>query len=241
MRPTFLALALAAAIVAPIVTPLAATAQRTPRTPPPRPVAAQVDWTSVVERTAAGGFRMGNPDARLRLVEYLSLTCSHCATFAADSAGSLTREHVASGRVSVEYRPFVLNTYDVAASVLARCASPQRHFALTNALLARQAEWTGRIDRLTVAQRTEAEASPTPASMARVAEWLGLKSIAAAHGVTPAAAGRCLADRARLDEVLTMRRAGERLGVTGTPSFLLNDRLLPTHDWASLQPLLRTP
>ena len=41
--------------------------------------AAGRDWSAVVNRTTAGGFIMGNPDAKVKLVEYGSMTCPHCA------------------------------------------------------------------------------------------------------------------------------------------------------------------
>ena len=45
-------------------------------TPPPGG-----DWTDVVNATAAGGFMMGNPNAKVKLVEIGSLTCPHCREF----------------------------------------------------------------------------------------------------------------------------------------------------------------
>ena len=36
-------------------------------------------WNDVVEKTAEGGYRMGNPDAPVKLLEYGALSCSHCA------------------------------------------------------------------------------------------------------------------------------------------------------------------
>src|SRR5687768_3218644 len=39
------------------------------------------DWQQVVAQTPAGGFVMGNPDAAVKLIEYGSMTCPHCAEF----------------------------------------------------------------------------------------------------------------------------------------------------------------
>ncbi|HEX8580099.1 MAG TPA: thioredoxin domain-containing protein, partial [Allosphingosinicella sp.] len=39
------------------------------------------DWTQTVSATPAGGFLMGNPAAKVKLVEYGSMTCGHCAAF----------------------------------------------------------------------------------------------------------------------------------------------------------------
>ncbi len=205
------------------------------------PGAQAADWSQRVAATPEGGFRMGNPDAPLKLVEFLSLTCSHCATFSAEAMPALL-DHVRSGRVSVEYRNYVLNHYDLAAAVLSRCAAPGDYFALTTDLLAQQSVWAGRADALTPVQKAEVEVRPTPQSVARTAELIGLKQIAAAHGITPAEANSCLASAEGLAEVMAMRDAADRLGVDGTPTFMLNGRLLGPANWAMIQPLLaQTP
>src|SRR5205085_7269252 len=64
---------------------------------------AAADWTKTVIATPEGGFRMGNPRAKVRLVEYGSLTCPHCRHFAATATGPL-KAYVKSGRLSFDYR-----------------------------------------------------------------------------------------------------------------------------------------
>jgi protein-disulfide isomerase len=229
MRPlAFLAGALIAA-GAPVAV-LAATAETAPTR----------DWSKRVEATAEGGFRMGNPDAPLKLVEFLSLTCGHCADFA-DEAMPRVKEKVREGRVSVEYRNYVLNHYDIAAAILSRCAAPANYFALTEAFLAEQGVWAEKIDALTPAQRAEVEVPPTPATMKRIAELLGLKAIAARHGVTRASADACLADPRRIQQLLAMGNAAEQLGIDGTPSFMLNGTVIGSQNWHSLEPVLGQP
>lgn len=204
------------------------------------PQVSAVDWAQRVATTPEGGFRMGNPDAPLKLVEFLSLTCSHCATFSAEATPALVQQ-VRSGRVSVEYRNYVLNHYDLAAAVLSRCAAPGDYFALTSDLFAQQSVWAGRADALTPAQKAEIEVRPTPQSVARTAELIGLKQIASAHGIAPAEATRCLASAEGLSQVMAMRDAADRLGVTGTPTFMLNGRMIGPANWAMIQPLLSAP
>ncbi len=79
-------------------------------------------------RTPEGGFRMGNPAASVKLIEYFSTTCPHCAHFAAEGTPVLVRNYVRTGRVSLEYRNYVLNGLDVAASFISRCAAPRGLF-----------------------------------------------------------------------------------------------------------------
>ncbi len=198
------------------------------------------NWMQTVERTAEGGFRMGNPDAPVKMIEYLSLTCPHCAEFAAEGGVRLFQNYVRSGRVSVEYRNYTLNGFDLAAAFLSRCASPRDYFDMTHYLLGHQPEWMGRIQTLTEAQRNELRAATPLQAMQRLAGLLGLDRIAARHGLNPAAQRTCLADQAGLDRIGEMRQAAERdFNVHGTPSFVVNGRLVDGHDWASIEPLLR--
>ena len=199
----------------------------------------QRDWTQVVSATPEGGFRMGNPQAPVKVVEYLSLTCPHCAHFAEEGAPGLMT-YVRSGRVSIEYRNFVLNGLDLAAALLSRCATPQQYFPLNHAILAAQGEWTGRVQAMTPAERQEMEGLTDLQRLRRVATISGLDAIAARHGVTGAQADTCMADQARFDRVIQMREAASRYGVTGTPTFAINGRIAGSAgNWATLEPLLR--
>ena len=201
---------------------------------------AQRDWTQVVAATPEGGFRMGNPDAPVKVVEYLSLTCPTCAHFAEHGAPELIGGQVRSGRVSLEYRNFVLNAYDLAAAVISRCAAPRDYFALNHAILAAQPQWMARIQAVPAAERQQLASVPPTQGMQRIVGWAGLEAIAARHGVSAAEARACLSDQARLDRVVAMRRAGDAAGVGGTPTFAINGRIAAgVHDWESLAPLIR--
>jgi protein-disulfide isomerase len=199
---------------------------------------AQRDWTTTIVPTAEGGFRMGNPNAPIQLVEFVSLTCPHCRNFAGQGAPSVVSDYVRSGRASFEIRPFPLDFVAAIAAQLGRCAPPAHAFALNDAILASQDEWIGRLEALTRQQIAEIEALPPGQLRQRIALVTGLDRLAAQHGV--AAAGACLADQAASDRIDAIKAAAEALGVHGTPSFTLNGRLLEdVYDWASLEPRLR--
>ena len=222
-----------------LVAALAALALPAPVLAQPAGPARQRDWTQVVSPTPEGGYRMGNPQAAVRVVEFLSLTCPHCAEFSRVGTPQLMN-YVRSGRVSIEYRNFVLNGLDLAAAFLSRCASPQNYFALTHAILGSQQQWVGRMQALTAAQQQEMQGQPPLETMRRVAAAAGLDAIAARHGVSPAQQRACMSSQAGLDRVIQMQQAGQRFGVSGTPTFAINGRIAGSvHDWAALEPLLR--
>jgi protein-disulfide isomerase len=189
--------------------------------------------------TPEGGFRMGNPRARTQLVEYGSLTCSHCAAFARAGMASLVGTYVRSGKLSYEYRNFILNGLDVAASLVARCGGPGRFFPIAERLYATQPQWMGRVSGLTAAQKAQINALPENQRLGRLADFAGLIGVGAQYGIAPAQAKRCLADRAGLDRLGKMAEAAGAQGVEGTPTFFLNGANIGTHTWASLEPILR--
>jgi protein-disulfide isomerase len=200
---------------------------------------AQRDWTQTVAMTPEGGFRMGNPDAPVKVVEFMSMTCPHCAAFSAEAAPRLIN-HVRTGRVSWEYRNFVLNGLDLAAALLSRCATPQNYFALNSEIFARQNEWMARMQAIPAEQRQQMEGLSPLETMQRVASAAGLDAIAARHGINAAQARTCLSNQAGLDRIIEMQRSGASFGVQGTPTFAINGRIAGTvHDWATLEPLLR--
>ncbi|HEX9946772.1 MAG TPA: thioredoxin domain-containing protein [Allosphingosinicella sp.] len=200
---------------------------------------ASANWDRTVVATPEGGFRMGNPAAKVKLIEYGSLTCSHCAAFAKEGMASLVGTYVRTGKVSYEYRNMVLNGLDVAATLVARCGGPGRFFPVTDKLYATQDQWKGRVKALTDAQKQAVNALPENQRLGRLAELAGIPQFAAMQGLAPARSKSCLVDRAAFDRLGTMNEAATAKGVEGTPTFFLNGANVGSHSWKTLEPILR--
>jgi protein-disulfide isomerase len=196
------------------------------------------DWTRTVVVTPEGGYRMGNPNAPVKIVEYGSLTCPHCAAFARSTAEPI-RAKVRTGKVSFEFRNYVLNGIDVTATLLARCAVPANFFHLTETLYATQEQWVGRISGLPQAEKDKLKGMPEAERLGRLADIGGLTQIAAQAGVTPQKGKACLADQAALDRLGEMAESAEALGVHGTPTFFVNGQRVDAQDWATIEPHIR--
>ena len=206
----------------------------------PASAQAQRDWSQTIVATPEGGFRMGNPNASVKVVEYVSLTCPHCRQFAEVGTPALVRDYVRTGRVSFEIRPFPLDIVAAIGAQLNRCAAPAAAFALNDAILGGQEEMFGRIERLTQAEVQAIQALPPAQLRTRVAAAAGIDAIAARHGLDAAAASACLVDEAGADRVSAIKAAAEQIGISGTPSFTINGTVAQNvHDWAALEPLLR--
>lgn len=197
------------------------------------------DWTHTFDHTEAGGYRVGNPRAKIAVVEYGSLTCSHCRHFAASAVKPLLTNYVRSGKASYEFRPFVLNGIDLAATLVARCSGPARFFPMAEQLYATQPAWSEKVGQLPQSERDKLDALPQGEFMLAVAKTSGLYSIAAAHGIPAARAEQCLKDQGAANGLMKMIKTGDTLGVHGTPTIFVNGKQVSAYDWASLEPFLK--
>jgi protein-disulfide isomerase len=195
------------------------------------------DWTRVVNRTPAGTFVLGNPAAPVKLVEYVSYTCPHCAHLTAESAPVLRAQWVRSGSTSVEVRHQIHEALDLAAALLARCAGP-RFFEVTDAFYAAQTSWYPRGADFIEANQARMAIWPTTDRLRAYADAAGLTDLARAHGLAPAAAQTCFANDTDMNRVLAMTQA-ESATVSGTPTFAINGKLLGVSNWQTLMPQLR--
>jgi protein-disulfide isomerase len=205
---------------------------------PAAKAAKPADWSRTVVATPEGGFRMGNPAARVKLIEYGSLTCPHCAAFNMEAKVPLAPK-IRSGAVSYEFRTYVLNGIDAAATLLARCAGPVGFFRAADRFYVTQSGWVGKVSGMPEEQKAELRNLPEGQRLVRLAEIGGMLPLAAQAGLPAARAKACLADPAGLRRIGEIGQAAVDLGVQGTPTFFLNGRNIGVHDWASLEPLIR--
>ena len=196
------------------------------------------DWARNVVATPEGGFRMGNPAARVKLVEYGSMTCPHCAEFAEQGDEPL-KAYVRRGTVSYEFRNYVLNGIDVTASLLARCSGTAGFFPMTHRLYVTQAQWVGRISGLSETQKQTLRALPERQRLPRLAQLGGLTQIAGLHGVTPARASQCLVDQAGITRINQIGEAAAAMGVQGTPTFFINGVRADVNTWPEIESLIQ--
>ena len=203
--------------------------------------AAGKPWTEVVAMTPEGGIRMGNPDAKVKLVEFASLTCPHCRDFHEAAMTTLKSKYVASGNVSYEFRNFVLNGPDYAASLLARCQGPGPFFGLLNAFYADQASWVEPFTKLTPDDQKRLQGLPQDRQIAALAEAGKLDAYVRTRGIPKARFDQCLIDPAAVKTLADLRtQATETYKLTGTPGFVINGvTQAETYDWKTLEPKLQ--
>ena len=199
----------------------------------------KVDWARTVVRTPAGGFRMGSPTAKVKLVEYGSLACPHCRQFEQTGYKPLVQQYVRPGRVSYEFRNLLLNAPDLSVSLLAHCAGASNFFPMSEVVYATQPQWLDKVGAISAAEHAEIEKMTDQQRLARLADIAGFPQIAARFGVTPARARQCLADPKGLQRLLESTKAAEDAGITHTPTFLINGKVIDAATWDRLEPELK--
>ncbi|WP_086609009.1 thioredoxin domain-containing protein [Erythrobacter donghaensis] len=196
-------------------------------------------WTDKVAATPEGGYLVGNPDAPLKLVEYGSLTCPACARFAEEGVDPLMEKYVATGRVSFEFRSFLIHgPLDLVLTRFIGCSSPEAALPLADQIWANLGPLQ---DRAYANQAALSAANDLPENQrfVRFAEVAGLYEFFAARGISEDQARTCLADFASLERLAKLSEGYAGDGINQTPTFLLNGRKLDGGAWSQVEPLLQ--
>lgn len=201
--------------------------------------AAAVDWTKTVVATPAGGFRMGNPAAPVKLIEYGSLACPHCREFEETGYKPLLQGYVRSGRVSYEFRNFLLSGADISISLLAHCAGPGKFFPMSEAVFAAQPQWAKKLAAMSDADKAALKDMTDQQRVVRFASIAGFEPIAARFGVGGARARQCLADPKGLQRLIDITQKAMGSGIHGTPTFFINGKFTDVGTWEELEPQLK--
>lgn len=200
------------------------------------------DWSKVVTQTPQGAFVMGNPNADVRLIEFASMTCPHCATFDETGVPKLVEQYVKPGRVAYEYRNYVRDPYDITASLIARCNGAERFFPLTRALFENQMGWMGKVQAASEQQLQQVANMGPDRQFLQIAQLAELQQWAAQRGVPTAKSSQCLTNQDEVNRLVQMNAdaTSEYPNLPGTPSFAINGELVENAaSWEALEPKLR--
>jgi protein-disulfide isomerase len=166
---------------------------------------------------------LGNALAPVTIVEYASMTCSHCANFHQNGFKFLKERYIDSGKVRYILREFPTDPLAAAGFMLAHCAGEGRYFPLIDLIFSQQSVWT----------RSE---RPVDA----------LLNVVKQAGFTQESFETCLRNQTLYDGVQAARQRGsEKFSVDSTPTFFINGRrvtgaLSPQELEKIIEPLLKS-
>ena len=147
---------------------------------------------------------VGDADAPITIVEYFSLTCSHCAGFHNDVFDDLKAKSVDTGKVKFVYSDFPLDGVALRAAMVARCVDSRRYPGIIQVLFKTQNNW--------------AQASDPVAELRKIGKLAGLGDDAFQS---------CLQSEALANGILEQRQAASTAGVQSTPTFTIDGQIYP--------------
>ncbi|WEX07808.1 DsbA family protein [Chelativorans sp. AA-79] len=162
--------------------------------------AGTVDMEKLLQPGALPEKALGPEDAPVTIVEYASMTCSHCASFHAHTFPALKEKYIDTGKVHFIMREFPFDPRAEAGFMLARCAE-DKYFPMVDVLFKQQNNWA-------------------PVQDARAA----LFNIAKLAGFSQESFEACLTNQKLLDDVRAVRARGAEFGVEATPTFFIDGK-----------------
>ena len=146
---------------------------------------------------------IGNKNAKISIIAYESLTCSHCANFHIDVLPDLKKEYIDTGLAKIEFRHFPLDVAAFNASKIAQCKNDGESNIL-NSLYLNQSKW--------VKGKTIEEVNES------------LKRFLVSEGIK-VDFDKCTTDKSIEDFILNDRIEGvKKFNVNATPTIIINDK-----------------
>ena len=156
------------------------------------------------------GMLYGSNDAPITVIEYRSLTCSHCAEFSKVTFPELKEKYIDTGKIKFELRPFALNAIDLNAFKLLHCSNEDDFLSLEKILFENQEKWI--------------ISSPNDQVLENSTAALGKYGLL--FGITEEKFNSCLEDESITDFIISMRMEGsQKYNISSTPSFVINDEV----------------
>lgn len=145
---------------------------------------------------------IGSPDAKVTVVEFFSLTCTHCAAFSRETMPQVEQNLIQPGKVRFVFRDFPLDQVALTAAMVARYLPPSQYEPFVAALFANQDRW----------------------AFARgVNSTDELWKMAALAGMSRATFDQAIADITLRNWILQQQQADQdRWKIDATPSFVIN-------------------
>ncbi len=168
---------------------------------------------------APGDFSLGSPDAPVKIVEYASYTCTHCADFHKAAFKNLKSEYIDTGKVHFTLREVYFDRYGLWAAMVARCGGEMRYFGIHDMLFDQQQDWA---------------AAPDPTAVVNKLKTIGLSA-----GLDQATLDACLNDQAKAEALIKQFEANMAAdGVSGTPTIFVNGTKHSNMAYADLKALI---
>ncbi|NVO57649.1 DsbA family protein [Rhodobacteraceae bacterium B1Z28] len=174
---------------------------------------ADLDTSTVVDMV------QGAEDAPVEIIEYASYTCPHCANFHTGAYKQLKKDFIDTGKVKFTYREVYFDRYGLWASMVARCAGPEKFFGITDLIYQGQSEWSRAGGPNEIVDE--------------------LRKIGRLAGIENDQLEACLQDGTRAQTLVAWyQENAERDGIEATPSFIVNGEKVDNQSYEDFKKLI---
>jgi len=174
--------------------------------------AADVDTSGIVDMT------LGAESSKVTIVEYASFTCPHCANFHKGPFKELKAEYLDTDKVTFIYRDVYFDRFGLWASMVARCAGPEKFFGISDMIYNQQREWT--------------DGEPV-----KIAD--NLRRIGKVAGIAPDQVEACLNDSEKAKALVAWyQKNAEADDVNSTPTLVINGKKYSNMNYADLKAII---
>ncbi|MCE8538573.1 DsbA family protein [Ruegeria pomeroyi] len=174
---------------------------------------AEIDTSTIVEMV------QGAEDAPVEIIEYASYTCPHCAAFHEGPYKQLKADFIDTGKVRFIYREVYFDRYGLWASMVARCAGPEKFFGISDLIYKGQAEWS------------------RAGGPAEIAEEL--RKIGRLAGIENDKLEACLGDATMAQTLVAWyQEHATRDDINSTPSFMINGKKVENQAYEGFKALI---
>ena len=151
-------------------------------------------------------FVIGNEDAKITIIEYASLSCSHCADFHVNTLETLKKEYIDTGKIKMVFRDYPFNYPALLGSMVLRCIPENYRYDYMNALFKLQTDWVNKKNKKTIQE---------------------LYKIMQSGGMTKEEYDACIYNTELENEILEgVMEAQNQFNIKSTPSFIINGKLV---------------
>lgn len=162
---------------------------------------------------------IGDPDAKVELIEYGSFTCSHCKNFHDNVYTKLKPEYIDTGKVRFVFRDVYWDRYALWAGMVARCGGEMRFFGIVDMIYEKQRAWASADQPTEVVQR--------------------LRTIGRTAGLSKDELDACLKDQEMAQSLVAWSDANSKAdNVEGTPTLFINGQKYSNMSYKDLKAIL---
>ena len=145
---------------------------------------------------------LGKLDAPIKFIEFVSMTCSHCADFHINTLPEIKKKYIDSGKLRLELRDFPLDGLALRASAMARLIDPNKYYKFVDMLFKKQKKWSR---------------SENPINE--------LKKLGRLAGLEKTKIDIAIDEISVLEAIFKMRQQAEKkYNIQSTPSFVINEQ-----------------